>query len=268
MGLPNKKKHNQNITPENIGKLRRMELLFKTDGNTSFLPKSISLRDIDEAVVNEFKLGKFQLLINDKSVPSFFMTSERWSEFAKTWQIMDDDKNLVMPFITIKRDGKPEYGDYAFIKYRIPFKKKFTYMEVPNFDGKYVNYKIYKVPEPIPVQLNYTIKFFTRYMNDVNKFDTMIMKLFSSRQFYIDIKDRYKPFIIESINDEDLLDDKNGERLYVTSYTMKLSAQIIEEDEFEVIETTKKVNLSLILDESGVEKRNPTSKLYNDYRNR
>lgn len=272
MALPNRNKIEVDITPSEIARIRQLELLVKTDPKTTFLPKGIGFRDMDLAVNNELKEKRLQLVLKDKKgedkpVPVFYLTTERWAEFSKTWQIMDDDKNLVTPFITIVREGRPEYGDYGGLKYNIPERRLYKYLDVPNFDGKYCNIVRYKIPQPVHVQVTYNVKFFTKFVRDMNEFDNIMMTNFSSRQLYIDVNGYYMPLLLESSGDENQIDDKNGERLYVASYELKLSGKLINEKEFEVVETIKKINLSFNDGSVNKQTRNQSNNKIFDHRN-
>ena len=62
-----------------------------------------------------------------------------------------------MPFITLRRSEPPKYGTNANVKYRIAQYKKFTYVKVPTFDNGIHGMEIYKIPQPIPLDLMYEI---------------------------------------------------------------------------------------------------------------
>jgi hypothetical protein len=247
--LPKKKK-DINITPSPSGNKAVSSLLDQTDEHSTFLPSSINLRDLDSGINELFMNG--ELLINlprkvitdnietmvDSPTPVVFMTNERWGEFSKTWKYVDKDKNLSTPFITIRRTGKSR-GTHSITKYGIPHRKTFVYKKNIQWDGEKLSYVLYKIPQPIPVDLTYDVKFFTKYMAYGNKMDELILRTFDSRQHYINIKGHYFPVLLEGMEEQNTIDDVEGDRMYTTTYTLKLLAYLQFESEFEIVETTR-----------------------------
>lgn len=240
MALPSKK--NKNIAnPANSGTKRVDELLAQTNVNSTFLPKSILLEDLDRGIYEYVKSGDLKLTVDGKDVPVIFLTQERWSEFEKTWQFDDGDKNVVMPFITVRRTDAPRQGTNPISKYGIPFRKTFQYLKVPNVDQDGTkNVDIYKIPQPVAIDIDYEVRIFTHFMVDLNKFNEIMNTMFYSKQTYTLIKGHYIPLELDSISDESTMDQYDGQRFYNQAYKIQMLGYIQNENEFEVVKGVRK----------------------------
>jgi len=244
MGLPKKFKDNTNINPARVGSYRVDELMALSDSKTTFLPKSIRLEDLDGGLFNTTVDGGLSLVLDGKKVPSFFMTNERWGEFSKTWKYLDEDKNLASPFLTFRRVSKAP-GTHDLVKYNIPSKRLFPYVNVPVFDGDNIGYDIYKIPQPVAVDLDYDLKIFSKYQQDINFYDEKILKAFASRQFYILVNGHYFSTILDGMTDSNQIDNIDEERLFVTTYRIKLVAYLQDESDFEIVQSIRRTRISL-----------------------
>lgn len=246
MGLPKKKSFDMNIVdPPKIGReylkfgLDRIEeLMINTDKKTNYLPRTISFEDIDIEIFNKFKNGDFNLILDGKIVPTFYLENERWGEFSKTWVFMDEDKNVPTPYITIRRIGK-EPGTRLGTKYRIPQPRNFRYLDVPILDeGQVINLR-FKIPEPVNVDLLYEVRLFTFYREYINIYDELFMRNFASRQSYVWVKGMPFPVHLESTEEANSIENINGERFYVSIYNIRALSYIQNEKEFEIVKTSR-----------------------------
>lgn len=197
-------------------------------GQTTIYPRSISFEDIDRAVFDWFN-GR-DLVIDDRAVPAFFMSPEKWAEFKKQWEYMDGDHKVSFPYITVRRVGfnlaqQP-------IKGRIPG-KKFTIYKLPVYTPSGPTMMHYRVPQPVKVDLSYEVRVLTLYISDINVINETLVKHFASLQAYLDIDKHYMPMLIESIGDETDTDNIEDERVMHTVFSIQVRGYIIDEDEFE-----------------------------------
>lgn len=233
-----KRKQNVNTAPLPIGKARVKQLLEGTDLKSVYLPKNITIENIDTSVFEVFD-GEFKLTIDQKMVPVIFMSNERWGEFEKTWQYQDNDKNILPPFITVKRVGAPEKGTIWGDVYTYAQRRTFKYVDVPTLEDDFIIFTRYKIPQAAPIDLEYEISMFSMYQIDENMFDEKMVSKFSSRQVYSIYNGNYFPMHVDSTANNDEIDDANGQRLYVSTFTIKVKAYIQDENEFEITKTSK-----------------------------
>lgn len=244
MSLP--KKRNINITPPKVGQKRIDQLLNDTDPKTSFLPSGILIKDL-EIGMRDF-IRELNFTLDGEKVPVVFLPGERWSEFAKTWKYLDQDKNVVMPLITVRRLEPPQPGTSVITKYTIPGRKTFTYVKVPTFDGTYRGVDLYKIPQPVPVDIKYEVRLFSHYIQDINKFGELILGDFSSRQSYTKVKGRYIPIVLDNISDESTIENFDEDRYYNQVYSFTMMGYIQDEQEFEISKGAKKVIIMTEID--------------------
>lgn len=249
MALPKKKqpdfKYNTEINPPRVGTeflnygMDRIEkLLLDTDKNTKYLPRTVDLKNLDMAMLDFVKNGNMKLVLDGKEVPTFYLSNERWGEFQKTWKYSDGDKNVVTPFITIRRARK-EKGTRIGGQARVAQGRVFRYLDVPiSEDGEIINLRL-KMPEPVNVDLTYDIRLFTKYQIDVNKYDEQTLRNFASIQEYVFVKGNPMPILLDSMDEENTVENIDGDRYFVTSYKLKLLGFLQDEKEFVVTRTSR-----------------------------
>jgi len=194
----------------------------------TFFPRSITFEDIDKGMMKWFSDGKIS--IEGKDVPVFYLTPEKWAEFKHTWSYSDGNHNIKFPYITIRRSLAPKLGERG----RVFPGKTFTTYRLPYYDNGTVTHKLYKVPQPIRVDLEYEIRCLTHYVSDINIINEALLRHFASLQSYLEIPDKhYMPMKIEGISDESDFEDLEDERVIHTLYSIVVQGYIINEDEFE-----------------------------------
>ena len=239
-----KKKVNISVTEE--GKVRQQELIDMTNDKSTFLPKSILLRDLDGGMMDF--VSKSHLKVNThngQEIPVFFLTKERWAEFSMTWKYADKDGNIVMPFITLRRSDAPKPGTNQNIKYRIAQNKKFDYVKIPTFDNGVHGVDIYKIPQPVPVDLTFETRIFTHFQKDLNSLNEIVQKQFASGEAYTNIKGYFIPIKLDGVTDESTMNDYEGKRFYSQTFTFIIQGFLQDEKDFEVEKGVRRAVLNL-----------------------
>ena len=246
MALPKKIKKNLEVKRNypNYGPKKYQEDFL--DENRSFLPRSVDHVDLDSGFV-DFIENDLQLVVSGNKVPVQFLTLQRWAEFSKSWMNSDKYKNIEIPFITIVRKPDPQPGTNPS-DFKIPVRKTFPYAKIPVWDGNKNGMDIYKIPNPVGVDMTYNVKLFSYKMRQLNKFNQKILQAFASAQAYVNIKGHYFPIMLESIGDESTIDNLEGRRYYVQNYEMKLMGYLVDEDEFEVVPALERSFVSVEVD--------------------
>ena len=92
---------------------------------------------------------------------------------------------------------------------------------------------IYTIPQPVPVDINYSVKIICNRMRELNQLNKIVMQKFSSRQAYTFIKGQYVPIIMNNISDESQM-TMEARKYYVQSYDFTMLGYLIDEEEFQV----------------------------------
>lgn len=249
MSLPKKVKITHDTNPPKVGTdylkygIERIEeLMRQTDTKTKYLPRTILIEDLDQALFDYVNLDGMKLEIDNNIVPTFYLDNDRWGEFSKTWKFMDNDKNVPTPYITVRRINK-QIGTRLGGKYKIPQPRKFRYLNVPILDSGEVIYLQFKMPEPTNVDLVYEISLFTKYRVDVNKYDEQILKNFASRQDYIFIKGNPIPIVFEGFAESNPIENIDGDRFFVSKYAIKVMGYLQDEKDFEITKSLRKTKI-------------------------
>ena len=245
------KKRNVNITPPLVGQDRIDQLLNDTDPITSYLPSGILIKDL-EIGMRDF-INELNFTLDGEKVPVIFMPGERWSEFAKSWKYLDQDKNIVFPLISVRRLEPPQPGTSVITKWTIPGRKTFTYLKVPTLDGGGIRgVDFYKIPQPVAVDIKYEVRLFSHYIQDINKFAEIILGDFSSRQSYSKVKGRFIPIVLDNISDESTIENFDEDRYYVQIYSFTMMGYIQDENEFEISKGVKNIMILTEVDQDFI----------------
>lgn len=242
--IPKGAKYGNKVFIGKTGEERVKELLEDTDPKTTFLPESISIIDLDTEIVNVLNEGNLAVVSDSRKqkVPAYIFGAEKWSEFAKTWQYTDDDKNIIFPIITIRKTETKFGSRLGENRSFISNERTFEYTRVPVKDKNngIIGYEIYKIPNPTPIDITYEIRLFSDFSRDLNKFDEKFMRQFQDLQFYISVKGHYMPMFLEGSSEEHETDIEKTNYL-VKIYNVKLRGFIINEEDFEITRANERI---------------------------
>tara|TARA_B100000575_G_C23131234_1_gene656216 strand:- start:667 stop:1698 length:1032 start_codon:yes stop_codon:yes gene_type:complete len=233
MGLPKNYRKNLKFTPTPQGFEARQGILNDIANPGTYLPKGILHEDMDREFV-QYMEDDISLVLNGEKVPVIFLSIQRWAEFAKTWQFSDEYKNITMPFITIIRKPDAQTGTNYAGTFNVPGKPTFTYMKIPTWDGNIKSFDIYKIPQPISVDLNYEVRLFCTRMRDLNVLNRLMLDSFSAGEKYIRVNGHPIPLMMDSIGDESSIQNLEEKRYYVQLFSIKMLGYLLDPKQFEV----------------------------------
>ena len=235
---------------------KQLEEFISKDG--TFLPKSVLHEDLDLGML-EFVRDRLRISIDGKEINFVdqILTVQRWAEFSQTWSFANEDLNVELPFLVVVRQPDPQYGSNPALNYTIPDRKAFHYAKVPTWDGQRKGMDLYKIPQPVPIDITYNIKIVCNRMRELNQFNKVMLQTFTSRQAYTFVKGHYIPIIMESISDESQIADLEKRRFYNQNYTLQLQGFLIDGEEFEV---SPAISRSVLLTEVGTKKKKRKAK--------
>jgi len=206
-------------------------------------PKPLEYDDIDNSVF-DFIDRIIDISINGKLIPTYTLYSnQRFSEYSQMWEHTDENGNLYLDFKTINREKNPSFGENQGKNWNIPGNRKYTLLQQQVLDDNGTeSYEIYTMKQPYAVDLSYTIGFVTATLDNLNKFNQKLNKLFSARQYYIRPNGHYLPMTLEEISDETSY-SISDRKFYVQTARIRIMAYIIESNDFEVKKYPKKYNI-------------------------
>jgi hypothetical protein len=234
MGFPKQIKKQIQLVPPKTLSARREQLLEYINKDGTYLPKSVLHADLDKGML-EFVKEELRTVVSGKVVPTvdILITTQNWSQLTETWNFVDLDRNVSPPFITTVRNPEVKYGSNPSLLYTIPNRKQYYYATVPTWDGQRKGLDIYTIPQPVPVDITYSVKFVCNRMRELNELNKNVLQKFSSRQAYTFIKGQYVPIILQNISDESVV-DLEKRKYYIQSYDFLMMGYLIDEEEFEI----------------------------------
>jgi hypothetical protein len=123
---------------------------------------------------------------------------------------------------------------------------------------------IYTIPQPVPVDINYSVKIICNRMRELNQLNKVVMQKFSSRQAYTFIKGQYVPIILNNISDESQM-NLDSRKYYIQNYDFTMLGYLIDEEEFEVKPAIARVTQLMELTGTGNTKREKYPKNPNQF---
>jgi hypothetical protein len=240
MGIPKRKNDiqvynsNSGINETNV-KGRRKELLERITKSDTFLPDSILHEDLDLGMLN-FITENFKIVSDGEEIPIIpkILTVQRWGEISNNWSFSDESGNIKLPFIGVIRKPDVQFGTNPSIHRTIPDRRQFFYASVPTWNGTQMGADVYKIPQPIAVDISFEVTVICYKLRDINLFNKKILQKFSSRQSYTTVKGHYIPIILERIEDSSPMDSLDNRRFYIQNYSFLMLGFLIDDEEFEV----------------------------------
>ena len=234
MALPKKIKKTLDLYPTKTGYDRRVELLEDINRDGTYLPKSLLHEDLDRGFL-DFVKNNLKTITDGKVIPvvDIILTTQNWSQFTQTWNFSNLDKNVEPPVITTIRNPEVKYGTLPSLRYNIPNRKQFYYASVPTWTNGRKGYDIYTIPQPVPVDIKYSVKIICNRMRELNTLNKNVIETFASRQAYTQIKGHYIPIFLDDIADESVM-DMEKRKYYIQTYNFTLQGFLMDENEFQV----------------------------------
>ena len=118
--------------PEGVPRVNEI-MKMQIDGS-NLLPKPISYKDIDESMT-EFVSKNLNLLDSGYDIKTFFFAQQRMSEFTKTWELTDENKNIIPNFNIVTRENNPKPGSLQGGLFNIPGNIYFNIGTFNKWDG-------------------------------------------------------------------------------------------------------------------------------------
>lgn len=230
---PKKYRNYLDIDKHIEGNEERLELLHDIMDKGAFKPKPIGYKDIDMAfkewVSNTFKMS------DDNGSPFPVMslyTTQRFSEYSQTWRYTDDNGNIILNFLTIKRESNPQHGTILGGDWNIPGDRYYFLARKKVLDDNgSESFLDLKARQPKPVDLMYTVSVFTTKFEYLNKFNTILNTKFIDRQEYIFPNGYAIPMVVDNLSDSSQY-NINDRQFYSQSAQIKTMAYIFNEDDF------------------------------------
>lgn len=214
---------------------RRQGLLDRITKSDSYLPDSILHDDLDSGMLN-FVKENFVIVSDGEKIPVIprIMTIQRWGEFTNNWEFSDNDGNVKLPFIAVIRKPDVQPGTNPSIQRTIPDRRTFHYATVPTWNGTQMGADVYKIPQPVAVDISFEVTIICTKFRDLNRFNKIVLQKFSSRQSYTTVKGHYIPIVLDGIDDNTPMDTLDGRRFYIQNYKFTMLGFLIDSEEFEV----------------------------------
>ena len=241
MALPKKVIPNINLVPPKILLERREQLLEDITNDGTYLPKNLDYADLDRGFL-DFVKNELKTIVDGKIIPTvdILITTQNWAQFTQTWSFQDLNGNTEPPFITVVRVPEVKYGTNPATLYNIPNQKEFFYAAVPTWNGNIKGLDIYKIPQPVPVDISFNVKIICNRMRELNEFNKNVLQTFASRQAYTKVNGHFIPIINSNISDESVTQiDKR--RFYIQNYDFTMLGFLLDQDKFEVAPAVSRV---------------------------
>lgn len=237
MGDMLKKRLNKNtlkLTQPNDPIQQRLSYVKEILKDSTFLPKTVKYRDIDEAFIKWVE-NELSIVFEKNELPTFALFSnQRYSEYMQMWHSMDDNNNLKMNFKVITRENNPQDGHIYTGAGLIPTDTKYLMnrIEALNDQGKMCAIE-YRMAQPLDIDMTYKITLVTNKYELLNEFNMLVHDKFSCLHAYIFPNEHPMPMKLKNISDESeyTVDDR---QYFAQTYTITLMAYIITEDDFDI----------------------------------
>lgn len=214
---------------------RRQELLDKITKSDTYLPDSVLHDDLDAGML-DFVKKNFVVVSDGSPIPVIpkILTIQRWAQIMNTWEFSDSDGNLKVPFVGVIRRPDVQPGTNPSIVRTIPERLQFHYASVATWNGTQMGADVYKIPQPVPVDITFEVTIVCTKLRELNRFNKIVLQKFASRQAYTVVKGHYIPIVMDKVEDNSPIDQIDGRRFYLQNYQFTMLGFLIDQEEFEV----------------------------------
>jgi len=202
--------------------------------NGNILPKAVSYRDIDRSVI-DFVKNQLEVFYDNGKLPVYFFTQQRFSEFSKTWEHLDDNNNLQTDFVIITRENNPKKGLLHNEYWNMPGNRFYEIGTSEKWDGNKNILVSYKMKQPYCVDFIYEIKLITTTTDLLNIFNNKVQDTFKSRQVYVKPNNHNMPITLEDISDDSDY-DLEEKKMFIQTFVFNVMGYIINESDLKVEE--------------------------------
>ena len=229
------KKNNIEIYKQKEILERRQELLERITKSDTNMPDSVLHDDLDMGML-EFVKTNLKVISDGVQIPIIpkILTVQRWGQITNTWTFNDEDGNMIVPFIGVIRKPDVQPGTNPVIQRNIPDRRTFFYAAVKTWNGTQMGADIYKMPQPVAIDIGFEVTIVCQKFRDLNRFNKIILQKFSSRQAYTTVKGHYIPIVMDRISDSSPIDALENRRFYIQTYEFTMLGFLIDPEEFEV----------------------------------
>ena len=229
---------------EGVGRVN--DIMFGLVDGKNIAPKAISYKDIDSEMEN-FVSTKLNVLFGGQQIKTFFFAQQRMSEFTKTWEMVDENKNILPNFKIVTRENNPKPGTMQGGFMNIPGDLYFNIGTFDKWDGENKITVTYKMKQPYCVDILYNIKFVTNRFNLINELNNKVNAAFKSKQAYLNVNGHFMPIVLEDVGDESDY-DLDQRKIFVQNFQLKVSGYIINEEDIIVEENISRALLGIEID--------------------
>ena len=229
------KKNNISVYTEKEILERRQELLDRITKSNTYMPDQILHDDLDMGML-EFVKTNLVVISDGDQIPIIpkILTVQRWGEISNNWTFADDDGNMKIPFIGVVRRPDVQPGTNPVIQRTSPDRRTFFYSSVPTWNGTQMGADVYKMPQPVAIDIGFEVTIVCQKFRDLNRFNKIVLQKFSSRQAYTSVKGHYIPIVLDRISDSSPIDALENRRFYIQTYEFTMLGFLIDPEEFEV----------------------------------
>ena len=269
---------NIDLSNNKEGDERRNEIYTDLLADGAIFPKPVGYKEIDISFIKfvkeelevNYELLNSELNTSDvKRVPVYnYFNLNRSYDFMQAWKNSDLFKEKELPFITVTRSPAPKEGTMQNGYWNIPTKKPYTVYKIPSINNGVETFDLYKIPQPIAIDIEYKIRIFAIDIRLINDFNSKILKKFSARQAYVFPNNHPMAMLLDDISDSTNY-DINERKFYVQEFTINLTGYILPEEDFQITPAVSRARISFnIIDVSSTKKKETISCLkimdYND----
>jgi len=197
--------------------------------NGNILPKPVTHNEIHDDVIR-FVSDDLAVTYDGVKVPSFYLNQQRFSEFTKTWEYVDENKNIQSNFIIITRENNPKKGTQQQDYCNIPGNSFYTIGTSDKWDGNKNITISYKMRQPYTIDFIYNIKVISNKLDLINTVNNKFNDMFKSKQAYIYPNGHYMPVELEDITDDSdyELDER---KVFIQTFQLLVKGYIINESD-------------------------------------
>jgi hypothetical protein len=140
-------------------------------------------------------------------------------------------ENYTPPLMSLLR-GNEVPGSLYGTKSVVPQNRSYTYIRIPTFKDSQRGTERWRVPQPTPVDVPYTVTMVARLTRELNPFIERFMRAFASLQLFLPVNGHAFPMTLSEGEKNGNMEEIDGDHYYLKSYELLLKGYLLDELEY------------------------------------
>lgn len=219
--------------------------------NDTYAPKSVYIKDIDRGTIEAFKTI-YDIEANGKKIKFIpIMSVDKFNEYSKTWFPTNEDRydELPLPLLLLIKEPLTKKGTiFGSKNNNIPAIKTFTNNRIPVLRNGKIQYINYSIPQPIIMDMHYTVHCFANDPRVLNKIVERTLSAFQANPYPVNVYEHTMYLYMENEKDSSSISELEKRKFYHIEYSFICKGYMLDAEQYGKFIEPSGVSISVHMD--------------------